>query len=181
LHIAEQCDRAAAFIGHNKDRIPITRLQMHRASVIAGDTDAHMVEEVCRSAGINLLSTQPRNGIYKAGETIALAAIGKLIHRQGPAKAQRALQILREADCAPVSAAAIKAVEMLLYDEEFAGTIDKDEIAYALQSGNVSDHAVKLFAATHRVPYWRALASMLYKCKRKIGAINSNDCAVRSA
>jgi len=173
----DQAGRASAFIGHNHDRVSITRLQMHRAAVTAGQADAHTLQRVCKRANIVLLPAQPPRGKYSAGETIAVGAIQKLIERRGPNGASRVLEILSAAGLAPVNAASVRAVELLLYDEEFAGKMDADEIRQALAvhaEGRANE--AKLFAATHQVPYWKALGIVVFKRKsRKTLAQTSRD------
>lgn len=63
----------------------------------------------------------------------------------------------------------IKAAELLLTDEEFCNSITADDLAVAIdeqQPMSVDDEA-KAFAKTHRLPVWRALASVWFrKCKK---------------
>ena len=174
IAIPEQGHRAAAFIGHNRDRVPITRLQMHRALVIAGESASCLLERICVQVGITLLSAQPTNGKFKPGETIALVAMEKLLQRRGAAGTRRVLQLLREAECTPVNAAAIKAVDMLLHDEEFCGQIDPDDIKLALRSGvSAASQAIKLFSTTHQIPTWKAYGITLFKMKRRASAASA--------
>jgi hypothetical protein len=173
----DRAGRASAFIGHNHDRVAITRLQMHRAAVTAGEDQARILQTVCRRAGITLLRTQPPQRKYLAGETIAVGAIQKLIERRGPSRAHRVLELLCGAALAPVAAASIRAVELLLYDDEFAGKIDNVEIGHALaMHAEPRDHEARLFAATHHIPYWKALGIVMFKGKaRKAQAPRSRD------
>jgi len=167
----ERVLRAAAFIGHNRDRIAITPMQMHVAAVTAGSEDALTVEQVCRKAGIILLKAPPGDGEYNSGETLAVSSITKLIDRRGAMRARQILQVLAEAECAPVSAAGIRAVEMLLLDADFAGKISSAELSQILRDlGPAAVSEAKLFAATHRIPLWRALGTVIFRRRRKNGA-----------
>lgn len=51
-------DRAAAFIGQNMDRLGVTKMQLHKAAVAAGDEDALTIEQVCSRAGVTLSGRQ---------------------------------------------------------------------------------------------------------------------------
>jgi hypothetical protein len=94
----------------------------------------------------------------------------KLISRRGDSSAELVLRILRTAQCAPLTAAEIKAVELLLFDDEFAGEITKEEIVeIILSKGDLLEHDAKLFAATHRLPQWKALARVIFRSARRRG------------
>jgi len=167
----ERSHRAAAFIGHNRDRIAITPMQMHVAAVTAGSEDALTVEQVCRRAGISLLKAPPGDGEYAFGETLAVSSITKLIDRRGAMRAREILQVLAEAECAPVSAAGIRAAEMLLFDPDFTGKMTPAEISHILRElGPAAVSEAKLFAATHRIPLWRALGTVIFRRRKKNGS-----------
>lgn len=159
---AGQQDRAAAFIGLNRDRVAITATQLHAAAITAGDAEALAIEEACAAAGITVLKSQPGAGRFKPRQTMAVAAIGALVRRYGR-DAQRTLGILAEAEAAPIQANHIKAVEHLLTAAEFA-ELDPDGLTRAIRSlGDEAEKEAKLFAATHCVPLWRGLAAVWFK------------------
>jgi hypothetical protein len=158
----EQAERAAAFIGLNRDRVGITATQLHAAAVTAGDPDAVAIEEACASVGITILKSQPGAGRFQPRQTMAVAAIGALIHRYA-GDARQALGVLAAADLAPIQANQIKAVELLLTEAEF-GEPDPADITKAIVSvGAEAEKEAKLFAATHCVPVWRGLAAVWFK------------------
>jgi hypothetical protein len=162
--------RAGAFIGHNRDRINITPTQMHVAAVAAGDEDAMTVFQVCERAGVIVLRNPPGNGVYRPGETVAVSSVRALVNRRGAMKARVCLQALVEARCAPVSAAHIKAVEMLLHDAEYAGQVEPADLTSTIIAmGERADQEARVFAAAHRVPVWRALGIVLFKEGRRRG------------
>ena len=164
----ERATRAGAFIGHNRDRIAITSTQMYFAALTAGDEDARTIEQVCHRAGVTILKYPPPNGYFEPGQTVAVTAIARLVERRGAMKARQVLEVLRLAEMAPVSAAAIRASELLLFDPEFAGEIEPGEITMTLMAlAESADHEAKLFAATHKIPYWRALASVIFRRRRR--------------
>lgn len=158
----EQADRAAAFIGLNRDRVGITATQLHAAAVTAGDADAVAIEEACASAGITVLKSQPGAGRFQPRQTMAVAAIGALVKRYSVV-ASLTLRAVAEAELAPIQANHIKAVELLLTDPEF-GEPDPADITKAIVAvGAEAEKEAKLFAATHSVPVWRGLAAVWFK------------------
>lgn len=166
----EQSDRAGAFIGHNRDRLNITPMQMHFAAAAAGDEDAQTIAQVCERAGVIILKSTPANGVFKPRTTVAVQAIGALINRRTALKARQALQVLAEADLSPINALHIKAAELLLFDKEYAGEIEAEGITNALLAlGSEAEQEAGVFAATHNIPKWRALAIVLFKKGRRRG------------
>lgn len=165
-----RADRAAAFIGHNRDRLQITQMQMHFAAAAGGDEDAQTINQVCERAGVKVLKSTPGNGVFKVGDTIAVRGIGALINRRGAMRAREVLQLLVEGRAAPVSAGQIKAVEALLHDPEFKGEIEPAAIVSAMLAlGPDAAQQAAVFAATHGVPQWRGLAITLFRKGRRRG------------
>lgn len=161
-------NRAAAFIGHNRDRIPITPLQMHKASCAAGDADALMLQAACDEAGLTLLAAQPSDGKYLPGETIAVGAIQRLFARQGDARARKVLRMAAATRLGPIPAGVIRAIELLLYDEQFADAASPEDIAFVFSTQMESLKGdAKLFAATHGIPIWRALGICAFQRARR--------------
>jgi len=166
----ERATRAGAFIGHNRDRIAITSTQMYFAALTAGDEDAQTIQQVCARAGLTVLKHPPAGAQFNPGETMAVAAIARLVARRGVIKARQVLETVRKADVAPLSAAAIRATELLLFDPEFAGQIEAGEITMTLAAlGEAIEGEAKLFAATHKAPYWRAFAAVVFRRRRRPG------------
>lgn len=164
----DQAARASAFVGHNRDRIALTVTQMHAAAVAAGDEDAVTLEQVCERAGVRVLKNPPGNGAFKPRETLAVSSIKALINRRGAMRARQVLQVLAEAECAPISASGIKAVEMLLHDQEYAGQVVAADLTTTIRAmGAAAEQEAKVFAAAHNVPLWRALGITLYRGGRR--------------
>ncbi len=171
VNASERATRAGAFIGHNRDRIAITSTQMYFAALTAGDEDAMTIEQVCQRARVTVLKYPPPNGYFEPGQTVAVTAIARLVERRGAMRARQVLEVLTQADAAPVGAAGIRATELLLFDGEFAGQIEPGEITMTLMAlGESAEHEARLFAVTHKVPYWRALASVLFRRRRRAAA-----------
>lgn len=167
VEAAQVEDRATAFIGHNRDRLAVTPVQMHRAGVAAGDPEAVAVQRVIENGGARLLVGQYGGYKYKRGETIAVSVIGSLIRRLGEASAARVIRVLVDAESAPVSAPAIKAVDMLLHRPEYA-ELDPVHLPATIKAAGDIDSQSKLDARTHGIPVWEAMGRIWFrKCKKR--------------
>ena len=160
--------KASAFVRHNRDRIQVTPAQLHVAMVAAGDEDAMTIDQVCARAGVRILRMPPAMGRYDVGDTMAISTIRSLISRRHAKGAREVLDICVKANLAPVSAAAIKAIEHLMHAPEYKGEIDGDRIALVLiANATTIQKEADRFAAERRVPLWRALASVVFMNRRK--------------
>jgi hypothetical protein len=163
-------DRAAAFVSHNRDRLAMTPMQIHFSAVAGGEAAAIVVDQVCRDAGVTILKTSPAGGAFKPRSTVAVMGIAALIKKRGVDAAGVILKALAEADCAPIGTGQIKAAELLLHGDEYAGEIDADGITRALLAlGDEADREAAVFAAAHRVPLWKALAIVIFRKGRRRG------------
>lgn len=154
--------RAEAFVRHNRDRIQVTQHQIHHAMVAAGDEDALTIEQVCARAGVRLLRMPPYGGDYEIGDCMALGAIKALVARRYAAGARRVLDVLVEAKLAPIPAAAIKAVEYLLFEEPYRNELAAGDVATALRAkGAHAEREARLIAIEQKVPIWRAMVTVL--------------------
>ena len=170
VEAVSRSDRANSFIGHNRDRLNITPMQMHFAAAAAGDEEAETINQVCARAGVNMLKTQPGNGVWAIGDTVAVRGIGALISRRGAMRARIVLEALVKGRAAPVTAGQIKAVECLLHDDEYREDIDAEGVTNALLAvGAAADQEAAVFAATHSVPQWKALAVVLFRKGKRRG------------
>lgn len=170
--VAEQVEsRADAFVRHNRDRIQVTPVQLHNAMVAAGDEDALTVKQVCERAGVRILKHPPPMGRFKIGDTLAIVAVRALVNRRYAAGARQVLEICVKGGCAPVSAGMIRAVEHLLFSEEYRGEISAEKITLILSSMQSDIEAeAKRFAAERKMQQWRALASVIFLNRRKRAA-----------
>jgi len=161
-------DRAKAFLGRNRDRIAVTPNQLFAAAVAAGDDDAVTIHQVCDRAGIRILKQPPGAGLFKPGDTLAVSTIGALVNRRGAMRARQILQLVGEAKLAPVPAAIIKAADEIMFGAEFAGQVEAADLTTAIRASlGEAESEAKIFAATHGVPFWKAMTSVLFKrCKR---------------
>jgi len=170
VEAASRSERAHSFIGHNRDRLNITPMQMHFAAAAAGDEDALTINQVCERAGVTMLRATPGNGAWAVGDTVAVRAVGALINRRGAMRARMVLEALVKGRARPLTSGQIKAVEALLHDEEYREDIDAEGVATALLAlGEAADQEAAVFAATHNTPLWKALAIVLYRKGKRRG------------
>jgi hypothetical protein len=157
--ITERAKMAAAFVGHNRDRLGVTATQMHYAAIAAGDEDALTIEQVCARAGIKVLRTQPGAGYFKPRTTMAVRVIKLLCDRRGAMGARRVLQILADAGCAPILASQIRAVEILLFEPPYRGTLNEEDLTSVIMNiGPQAEQDVKEYAVQHKIAIYQAFA-----------------------
>lgn len=154
-------ERAGAFLGHNADRIAVTPLQMHHAAVLAGDETALTIHQVCERARVSIPKSLPAT---KPGQCVSVSTIKALVNRRGAMGARKVLEVSALAKSAPVSAAEIRAVELLIYDPEYVGLVDPTDITSALIAlGPRAEEMAKAYAANHGARLWQALAVILWR------------------
>tara|TARA_R110002020_G_scaffold185004_2_gene382479 strand:+ start:592 stop:1251 length:660 start_codon:yes stop_codon:yes gene_type:complete len=109
---AEMADRAIAFVKHNRDRITATPTQLHYALIEAGDEEAMTIAAVCEQVGVRVLKNPPANTSFAAGDTVAVATMHAIMNRHYRIGLRKVLEICANAKLAPVSQAAMLAVEI---------------------------------------------------------------------
>jgi len=167
--------QAKAFIGQNTERLGVTTLQLHQAALAAADEDAQTLELVCTRAGVKVLKTTNAYTGTGTRQTIAIKQVEALINRRGPKLAREILEVLANAERGPLTAPQIKAVELLMTDAEYCEKITPEDLTEAIVDllFTAEDEA-KIFAATHKVQFWKALAITWFrKCKKKRQALKS--------
>lgn len=108
-------DRAAAFVGHNRDRIGLTQMAVFYAELASGDPLAIIVDAACKAAGAKILnkSINLRQKL-PAGQTIAVGTIRNIARRQGGEFLARVLGVLTRAGRGPIKADEIVAAAVIL-------------------------------------------------------------------
>jgi hypothetical protein len=160
-------EQAAAFVGQNTERLQVTPLQLHQSALVARDLDALTVDIVCKQAGVTILRTST-NDRYKAGETISVNAIQTLINTHGNEVARDVLTVLARARFAPILKPQIKAVELLMTNEEYCNDFKVDDLVTAIYGSWPHDQdAAKQLAITHKWTFWKALAIVWYRKVKK--------------
>lgn len=121
-----------------------------------------------------MLKYPPQMNSYRPGDCIAISTMRALVNRRFALGARRILEICVKAKLAPISADALKAVELILFDEAYAGTVDDEDLAVTLRGfGTLTRRSVGLYGEARRLtddqglPKWRALAIVLYRNTRK--------------
>lgn len=170
VEAADVQDRAVAFVGHNQDRLAITPVQMHRAKIAAGDPEALTVQNVLDRSGASLVVGAYGQRGWKPGETIAITTVDALCRRRGAKRAREVLDVLVKSKVAPISAAGIKATDMLMNRPEYAEA-DIDHLHTAIQQSGDVENQAKLDAKTHGIPVWEAMGRIWFrKCRKKRSA-----------
>jgi hypothetical protein len=165
--------QAAAFVGQNTERLGVTPLQLHQAAVVARDEEALDVENVCARAGITVLRTTSSATRYQGRETIAVTTIRGLVGRHTAMGARRILEVLANADFAPITAMHIKATELLMTHRDYCQKFDPADLTAAMVDLYLAaEDEAKVYSHAHRIPIWQALAIVWFrKTKKKRAAI----------
>jgi hypothetical protein len=155
--------RAADFVGHNRDRIALRAEQLFWADAVAGNEDVQTSVAICARLGIRILRAPPSKGVFRENDLICTSVLLRLVKRRSAMRARIVLEILARARLAPVKADLIEAVDMVLHDPAYSGTVVHEAISHAL----IEDHAglrakAQEMALIKRISVTRALAIVLY-------------------
>lgn len=161
-------ERARAFVAHNADRIAATPAQIFHAQLAAGDETALTIQAAAERAGVTILKNPPPRGVFRAGETIAIATLKSIEGRRHAAGLRRVMQVCGEARLAPVAQWALRAVEYVMFDEAFRGLYaDASLVAALLDNAEAIRIKGEEYAAARRLPNWRGAAIVLAQRARK--------------
>lgn len=162
----ETAAQASAFVGQNTQRLNVTPLQLHQAALVAKDDDALTIDQVCRKAGVRVLQYSVKN--FEPGDTVAINAIAKLVDVRGAMRARIILEVLAKAKMAPILAPQIKAVELLLTDDEYRHAITSEALTEAITGSWLTDHDEgRRISLSHKWPFWKALAIHWFRNTKK--------------
>lgn len=175
VDVAKRAERAAAFIGHNKDRVAVTTAQLHVAAIAAGDAEAVAIEAVCTAAGVRTLRAPSKEP--QPAETMAISAVGAVIRGREEVGAIRVLKVAVDAKLAPLTQIEIKAIDLLLYGSDYQGQIsDAALVATISTMGRKAYSEANVFRAAHpTTPLWKALAITWFKARRTSGKTQAVD------
>ena len=152
--------QAKAFIGHNTMRVSVTKTQVFKAALAAGDEDATTAKQVCDRAKVKIMIYPPGRP-FAARETMAVNAIVQMAKRRGALVARQILEAIADGGVAPIKVMHIRAAESLMRDKGYA----HDRLTYADLTATVAkcrhdeDIQVKTLAAAMKVPAYQALAT----------------------
>jgi hypothetical protein len=167
----EVARRASAFVAHNTNRLNVTATQLWHSRVASGDPVAKEAMSVCNAAGVTPVKTQPGNGRWAVGDTVAFKTIERIIKRRGRDDAVRALKALVSAKRTPVVAHEILATDAVLYDEDFGYDGSVFDLVTIIRSKRVDEWAARYnpYRETGAPNYlWRQVAeAWLRALKRK--------------
>lgn len=147
--------RAAAFVGHNRDRLGLTPYAVHRAEVAAGEATALRIEQACRQAGARIVGPQAQ---FRVGDTMAVQFVRQLVVAGGIGAAARVLKLLVAAGRAPLAALELKAASVLLG----GGRVAESALPRLVKSRAREDweRAAAARGKLERKQLWRALADL---------------------
>lgn len=154
-------DRARAFVGHNRDRIVLSPIEMHNALVASGDPDSLDVANACRRAGVSIRAFNQETEI-KVGDTKSVATIRRMVTKRGVIRARQVLEVLVKAKRAPLSECEILAVDHLYNDRKPSPTLEQLQYACRIEGdrGIIEAHGA---AKRERAPVWRKFAERLQR------------------
>lgn len=157
---------AGMFVDINKNRKNVSALELFFAELAAETGGAAEVLKAAQAAGLRIPKYP---GSFKVNDTIAVGALHSLVATYADEKVRTILTTVAAGGFKPISANQIKAVEHLLTDREFSQQIVHEDLAALLKSvGTTLDSEARRFAATHGIPFWKALASTWFqKCRKR--------------
>jgi hypothetical protein len=103
---------------------------------------------------------------------MAISAIGALVQTQGNEGAVRVLKIARDSAIAPLTQVEIKAIELLVFGDEYSDITDTALITTINAMGRKAYSEANVFRAAHpSTPLWKALAITWFKNRRARGGV----------
>jgi hypothetical protein len=108
--------RAAAFVGHNKDRIGLTTVMIYHAELAAQDPDAVVIDRALRATGASIpkraISTSGKEK-HPVGVTMSIGAIRAIAKRQGQDALERVLRLMVAVGRGPIKSVEITAAALI--------------------------------------------------------------------
>lgn len=164
----ETAAQAAAFVGQNTDRTAVTPLHIFQAALIAGDEDALTAKQVCERAGVKILKLPAGTSRYGACETIAVTTIQSLVRRHTAMGARRILEVIANAQLAPITSHHIRAAEYLMVDKDHRRRFEPADLSTAIgELFLLAEDEAKILSHAHRMPFWKALAAIWFRKTKK--------------
>lgn len=108
--------RAADFVGLNRDRLVMTPTQVFFAELAAGDELAVEAAQGVTAGGGRILRYPPPFSRYQPGDAMCVGALKKLADEGGPPYVRRVTAICVAAKLAPIKGMIVKAVALLIWN-----------------------------------------------------------------
>lgn len=157
-------ERAQAFMGQNKDRVAVTSMQLFYSAMAAGDETAIKAKKALDESGCVLLKFRPL--VWVEGQTLAAGSVLKLAERFGEKGLTRILDILMNAKRAPVTAAEMNAVALLLHDKDWHGKFEDEDLSDTIRTKSIEQWQADADAHVRKgmkMPMNKALAITWFK------------------
>lgn len=115
-------EQAQAFVSHNKNRLSITALDIHKAQVAAGDPMARTVHKVLGEVGVRLRYMSYGTKV-EVGDTQCVAHVRRLFKQYGADHGRAVLSTLVKAKCLPIVEPQITAASELIRQKVTPGRL----------------------------------------------------------
>jgi len=154
----EIIQQAQAFVAHNRNRLTITSLDIHRALVAGGEPLAIAIDAACKRTGVNFRYIGYGSKI-NIGDTSCISIIRRIFSKQGPEQAEKVLTILVRAKLAPISEAHLLAAASMISESV------PDLKLYAVIRIGAKDDLInaRTAAARKELPVWVCLKEIWTK------------------
>jgi hypothetical protein len=155
--------RSKAFVGHNRNRLNLTPMQIYHASVGAGDDLACEVDAGCQRANVEVLYYPCGPKEAKPKTTWAVGILLQIARKYKSSGVKRVLKVLVEAQRAPITSTEIAAVSAILLEAK--ATNKDDVLAKVIKSRSAADWKSEsiILAEKEKIPIRVALSRIWMK------------------
>lgn len=153
-------ERADAFVAHNRNRVNISQLQIHKALAASGEETAVEIQRMLDKIGVRLRNVSKTSAI-NVGDTAAVSTIRKMVTVHGLMRSRQALEACVKGKRAPLGE-----TEMLAALDIVRGSKGDvvEPLARAIRiEGDEGVLRAKAQAQMARCPAWRCLADIYRK------------------
>lgn len=157
--------RAAAFVGHNRERVALTQQAIYHAEVTAGDPIASIIARACAATDVTVLKGAVNvKEKHPVGATIATGTLRTIAKRSGEEFLTRVLKILVAARRGPIKASEMSAVGLVIGSYN----VNDAELANVIASKTAEEWAASVAMDATRIPLAGALATAWQHATRAI-------------
>jgi hypothetical protein len=156
----ELVERADAFVAHNRNRLNISQLQIHKALYAAGEETAVEMQRMLDKVGVRLRVVS-RSSSINVGDTAAVSSIRRMVSVHGLMRSRQALEACVKGKRAPLGEA-----EMIAALDIVRGSKGDvvEELARAIRiEGDEGIMRAKSQAQMAKTSTWRCLAEVYRK------------------